>query len=155
MSKIDKIGKVIEGLAGKIIFVLMAVLVFVVFTQVVLRYILNSSLVWAEELERMIFIWLMFLGIPLGFYKGRHFAVTAIIEKLGKYKKAVHTLIFIITIIFFVSLTWLGLEFTIDGFSAVAAVLPISLGFLYLIIPIASVMSLIFCILQFKEQRGK
>jgi len=44
---------------------LMAVMCTVVFAQVVLRYVFNSSIDWADEVSRLAFVWTVFLAIPL------------------------------------------------------------------------------------------
>src|SRR6478609_12241634 len=43
-----------------------AVMVVVVSAQVGLRYGLNQSLGWADEISRLCFVWSIFLAIPLG-----------------------------------------------------------------------------------------
>jgi len=49
-----------------IVALMMGALILMVFSQVVLRFLFDSSLVWVEELGRFIFMWLMFLGITVG-----------------------------------------------------------------------------------------
>jgi len=44
----------------------------VVSLQVLLRYALNSSLGFADEMSRLTFVWSIFLGIPLGIRLGAH-----------------------------------------------------------------------------------
>lgn len=43
--------------------VIFASIVVVVLTAVFFRYVLNSSLMWGEELARYLSIWLVFLGL--------------------------------------------------------------------------------------------
>ena len=51
----------------------------VVTVQVVLRYAFNSSLDWSDELSRMLFVWCMFLAIPLGIREGAHVGIELLV----------------------------------------------------------------------------
>lgn len=67
-----------------------ATMVILIFVQVCMRYILNSSLVWSEELARILFIWASWIGISLGQKKGEHIKITMVTDRLhGKVKTAV------------------------------------------------------------------
>jgi len=62
----------LDTLAGWTIIVMLGVMVAVVSLQVLLRYALNSSLGFADEMSRLSFVWSIFLGIPLGIRLGAH-----------------------------------------------------------------------------------
>lgn len=53
----------------------MAAMVVVISVQVVLRYAFNSSIDWSDEMSRMLFVWCMFLAIPLGIREGAHVGI--------------------------------------------------------------------------------
>lgn len=55
-----------------IITLCMAVMVTVLAVQVFCRYILNFSFSWAEQLTRILFVWITFAGISLATKKGMH-----------------------------------------------------------------------------------
>ena len=48
----------------------LAVMVVLVFTNVVLRYALNSGIAVSEELSRWLFVWLTFLGGIVALHRG-------------------------------------------------------------------------------------
>lgn len=52
-----------EKLHGIAMSILLAGMVISIFYQVVSRYFFNFSLVWAEELARGFFVWMVFLGL--------------------------------------------------------------------------------------------
>jgi len=54
---------------------LMATIVIVMIVQVFARYVLNDSLIWAEELCRYLLIWITFLFIGIGFQRGEFIAI--------------------------------------------------------------------------------
>jgi TRAP-type C4-dicarboxylate transport system permease small subunit len=62
----------LDTMAGWAIIVMLGVMVAVVSLQVLLRYALNSSLGFADEMSRLTFVWSIFLGIPLGIRLGAH-----------------------------------------------------------------------------------
>lgn len=62
--------------------VAMAVMVAVVGAQVALRYGLNSSLDWADEIARLTFVWSIFLAIALGIRTGSHIGVEIAVARL-------------------------------------------------------------------------
>jgi len=59
-----------------------AVMVAVVSSQVALRYGLNRSIDWADELGRLAFVWTIFLAIPLGVRDGAHIGIDLLVDKL-------------------------------------------------------------------------
>jgi TRAP-type transport system small permease protein len=136
----------IEKLVMYTVLFLVAVLVSLVFTQVVLRYVFSSGMVWVEELNRYIFVWLMFLGITMGIYKQKHIAITAVADRMKGFTKGIKLLVHIITGSFFAVLCWQGIKFVEVNMSGTAAVLPINLGIVYSIIPVSGFIALIFVV---------
>ena len=77
---------VLDGLdrvAGVTIIVAMVVMVGVVSAQVFLRYALNSSFGWADEVSRLTFVWSIFLAIPLGVRAGAHIGIEILVTRLA------------------------------------------------------------------------
>lgn len=58
------------------------VMVAVVSAQVALRYGLNRSIDWADEVGRLAFVWSIFLAIPLGVRDGAHIGIDLLVDKL-------------------------------------------------------------------------
>ncbi|OXS53612.1 hypothetical protein B1B00_21800 [Bacillus sp. DSM 27956] len=144
VKTLKTIGQGLEKLVMYLVLLLMAVLVALVFTQVVLRYVFSSGMVWVEELDRYLFVWLMFLGIAMGVYKQRHIAITAVADRLKGWAKGIQILVHIITGSFFAVLCWQGIQFVQVNMTGTAAVLPINLGIIYSIIPVSGFIALIF-----------
>lgn len=65
-----------------IIIAAMAVMIVVVSVQVALRYLLNTSLDWSDEVSRLLFVWCMFLAIPLGIREGAHVGIELLVGHL-------------------------------------------------------------------------
>lgn len=59
-----------------------AAMIVVVSVQVALRYLLNTSIDWSDEVSRLLFVWCMFLAIPLGVREGSHVGVELLVQFL-------------------------------------------------------------------------
>jgi TRAP-type C4-dicarboxylate transport system permease small subunit len=60
----------------------LAVMVVLVFTNVVLRYIFNSGIATSEELSRWLLVWLTFLGAIVALREHAHLGVDSLIRAL-------------------------------------------------------------------------
>ncbi len=60
----------------------LALMVLMVFFNVILRYFFNSGLELTEELGRYLFVWLIFLGVISAFARGTHIRVDSIVRLL-------------------------------------------------------------------------
>lgn len=74
----------IDFVVSGVIVALMVLLVTVISADVVARYALGGSLVYSNELSRMSFIWICFLGMPICIVKGLNVAITALESRLSE-----------------------------------------------------------------------
>jgi TRAP-type transport system small permease protein len=153
LSTLNRIGQVLEKLVIYTVLLLLAVLISLVFLQVVLRFVFSSGMVWAEELDRYIFVWLMFLGITMGVYQQKHIAITVIADRMGRFSKTLQLVVHLITGLFFAILLWQGYQFMMVSVSGMASVLPINLGVIYSIIPVSSLLAIVFLIVVITNGR--
>src|SRR6266571_1045826 len=58
----------------------MGAMVLVVSVQVLLRYGFNTSLDWGEDIARLLFVWTIFLAIPLGVKEGAHIGIELVVK---------------------------------------------------------------------------
>ena len=66
-----------------------AVMILIVTAQVVLRYLFNTSIDWSEEVSRLLFVWSMFLAIPLGIREGAHVGIELLTSHIPEGPRAV------------------------------------------------------------------
>jgi TRAP-type transport system small permease protein len=89
MNLLDKAAaaycKLLEGL----LVLLLAVMVVMVFGNVVLRYGFNSGITVSEELSRWAFVWLTFLGAIIAIKENGHLGTDMLVSKLGPTGKKV------------------------------------------------------------------
>jgi TRAP-type C4-dicarboxylate transport system permease small subunit len=62
----------------------LAVMVVLIFGNVVLRYAFNSGIAWAEEVSRLMFVWLIFLGAILALRQHAHLGVELLQARLPR-----------------------------------------------------------------------
>jgi len=73
----------VDRLAGVAIVAAMAAMVVVVSLQVLLRYAFNTSLDWSEDVARLLFVWSIFLAVPLGVKRGAHIGIELLVVQLS------------------------------------------------------------------------
>jgi len=66
---------------------LLAVMVVLVFGNVVLRYAFNSGITVSEELSRWLFVWLIFLGAIVAMKDHAHLGVDSVVQRLPAWGK--------------------------------------------------------------------
>jgi TRAP-type C4-dicarboxylate transport system permease small subunit len=75
-------GPRLEHLVEWLMALALAIMVVLVFGNVVLRYVFNSGIAWAEEVSRLMFVWLIFLGAILALRHHAHLGVELVQAKL-------------------------------------------------------------------------
>lgn len=68
---------------------LLATMTIITFVQVVLRYVFNTSMLWAIEASTYLFAWLVLIGISYGIKVGSHIGVDALVNLLPRRSKRV------------------------------------------------------------------
>ena len=63
-----------------IIVICLALMVFMVFGNVVMRYAFNSGITVSEELSRWLFLWLIFLGASVAVHEQTHMGSDMVME---------------------------------------------------------------------------
>ena len=61
----------------------LALMVVLVFTNVVMRYAFNSGIAVSEELSRWLFVWLTFLGGIVALHDGAHLGTDTLVSRLS------------------------------------------------------------------------
>jgi TRAP-type C4-dicarboxylate transport system permease small subunit len=77
VPRLERLAEWLMGLA-------LAVMVVLVFGNVVLRYGFNSGIAWAEEISRLMFVWLIFLGAILALRRHAHLGVELLQARLPR-----------------------------------------------------------------------
>jgi TRAP-type transport system small permease protein len=150
-----KLAKIIEKTNG----VLLAVIVGLLFLQVVTRYFNNSSFLWVGEAALWIFVWMVFLGAAVLFHKKEHMIVDIIEyflsgKKKNKIQKRLAQIIRIICWAFLVIIFYYSIIFTVSVANQYAVSFRLSRVYLSAALPVSIVVMLIFEILSWYEKKG-
>ncbi len=127
------------------LFLFFLVLVILTFTQVVLRYVFNSSLFWGQEVIFFLFTWLIFLSAAVGMARGSHFSVDLVVRllpnPLGRVCAAFIQFCIVSILIFFCVV---GFKFAAQAWPQESDILRFPMTWMYLALPVAaSIMLLI------------
>jgi TRAP-type C4-dicarboxylate transport system permease small subunit len=82
---LDRFFKGVEALLAALLFGM----VVMVFGNVVLRYFFNSGIVVSEELSRIFFVWLTFVGAVVTMREGGHLGIDSIVARLSRRGKLI------------------------------------------------------------------
>lgn len=74
----DRVFRAVEYLMA----VLLAVMVIFMLLNVVMRFIFNSGLAWSEEVARLAFIFLVYMGTIGAYRDNRHLGVNLLLERM-------------------------------------------------------------------------
>lgn len=75
-----------------VIVVSLALMVIMVFSNVVLRYAFNSGITFTEELSRFLFLWLIFIGAIVAMKEGAHLGVDSLVTRVPRIWKIIFML---------------------------------------------------------------
>lgn len=71
-------------LLGFLLVIALTGMCLMVFSNVVLRYGFNQSLVISEEMSRFFFVWLTFVGAVLTFRENAHIGIETLVQRLSR-----------------------------------------------------------------------
>ncbi|MGA0610367.1 TRAP transporter small permease [Caldimonas sp. KR1-144] len=72
-----------QRLAHRAMAVCLGVMALAVFVNVVLRYGFGSGIAASEELSRLLFVWMVFIGAAASYPRGEHMAFTSLVAALA------------------------------------------------------------------------
>ena len=85
---------------------LLAAIVRLIFGIVFMRYVMNASLSWGEELTLWLFVWFVWLGVSYAFHTGDHVRITVLRDVLSERARLfADVVIALLVLVFLVVLT--------------------------------------------------
>ena len=84
MRTLNRIIKSYDNIAENVVAILYASMIFIMFSQVILRYIFDSPRMWAEELSRYMFVWIVYIAASIAISRKAHLEVDYFIRYLPK-----------------------------------------------------------------------
>ena len=126
------IEKVMKGM----IILLIGFMLFWVFVQVVTRYCFDYTPSFGEELARYIFVWVVFLCLPIVARSGGHMAVEFVTVRVkGQMLRTITIVADVCTSVFLVIMIKGGMEMVVSMSYQTAPALQIPMSYIYIVIP--------------------
>lgn len=101
------------------------------------RYLFSYTPSYGEELSRYMFVWLVFLALPIVAKAGGHMAIETITSRIhGAKLKTARIIADIFTMMFLAIMTWQGMSMVMLASYQTSPGLGISMSFVYVAIPI-------------------
>ena len=119
------------------VMVLLALMVVIVFANVVSRYYLHVSLAWSEEIARFMLVWLVFLGSFLAYIQDEHLGLDILVKRFPPLlRKSVAVGANLLVIFALYAVMEGGYLMMVANFDWLSAAAEIPQGYIYAIIPI-------------------
>jgi len=129
-----------------VVCIILIIMVIASSLQVLFRYIFQHPLAWSEELTRYLMVWLTLLGAGIAFFYERHLGIDFLFIHLSKKGQTILKILnnFIIGS-FLILIIVKGFDISYKNFSQMSPAMRIPIGWIYLSIPIGSIIMLFVC----------
>lgn len=118
-----------------------------VFVQVITRYCFNYTPYFGEELARYLFVWVVFLSLPLVARYGGHMAIETLTSRAsGAFLKFLNIAADIFSIAFLVIMVVYGIQMVIRTSYQTSPALMMPMSWVYVVIPFGCAIMLLYVI---------
>jgi TRAP-type transport system small permease protein len=136
-------------LVERVCVALMAVLVADVFLGVWSRYVMRATFQWYDEVARLCFVWMIFLGAAVAVRRGAHFRLHLLIDRFGaSARRRVDLVVTVIVIAFAAVLVAGGVAIAPLARRQVTDALEISMLWFYGALPVGGALMILFALPQ-------
>lgn len=151
LRPLQRSERVLDAATRPVVFAGMAALIGVITLQIVSR-VFFTAVGWTEEVARFLLIWITFLGATLAFQRGRHIAVTFLIEALpGHLRRLARLVALLVALGFLVALVVIGYRYMqVQSFQKSAA-LRLSMTYVYAVIPLSAAVMAWYALIDLVE----
>lgn len=133
----------------RICIVLMAALVADVFLGVWSRYVMRATFQWYDEVARLCFVWMIFLGAAVAVRRGGHFRLHLLIDRFGvNARRCADLLVTLIVIAFAAVLVAGGIAIASLARRQVTDALELSMLWFYSALPVGGALMIVFALPQ-------
>lgn len=142
--------KGVDRFLGWLCIIVFVALVAIVAWQVFTREVLNDTAAWTQEAAQYSFVVLAMIAAAYVFSERGHIAVEILIEKLPLRSRRAAAIVIELIVVFFIVSVFIigGLAVAENSWQQHLSSLPLSIGQIYLIMPIAGVLILFYSLVQ-------
>ena len=136
-------GSLLQGLAN----CFFTAMVIAVVVEVVARYVFHRPLLWTEEVAKLAFTWLAFLGAAIAARHNEHIQVETLVEFFPRpIRYGVGILVRVASVIFLIIVTVYSALFMISEIDTTSAAMEISKAWWVLPIPISTALICLYIV---------
>ncbi|WP_052256810.1 TRAP transporter small permease [Salinicoccus sp. YB14-2] len=137
LSTVDLVNKIL----GYVLSLILLTMTILIAWQVITRFVLGNPSSFSEELSRFLMIYLIMIGSAVATRTGGMISVDVLLEAFESTKLRPILIIGaqILSMIFYLILTVYGFQFAENSFNQIAPGTQISMGWIYLSIPIGAI----------------
>lgn len=146
LTALGRVCSVLDHVSRIILGTLIGLIVLVTCMAVWWRYVLNDPLSWTEQISRILFVWVTFLGAA-SLYRGvQHIAIDMLYLSLpaGPLRQGVYWLNQVLILLLAVLMLWFGGKLSIDNMAQTFGALEISPSSFYLAAPVSAVLIILY-----------
>ncbi|WP_457578014.1 TRAP transporter small permease [Desulfomarina sp.] len=141
-SFIDTAAYRVNWVVERICALLVAGMVLVIWFGVIERYFLHMGYTWTEELSRYIMIWAALLAVSCGAFYREHIGL----DIVGRFlpsggERGLKIILDLVSLSFFLFLTWYGLGMARDGLGQYATIFSITMVVPFAAVPVSAALT--------------
>ena len=149
----EKVSAFMTKVINFLLMVFVSLLVAVTFIQVLCRFVFKIPVSWTEELVRMNFVWLIFLGAAIAVKEKSHLVMDVFTGNFkGKGKLILNVAILLMIIAIFAVLFVSGTQYCLRSVGKSAVTMPIPANCVYISAPVASLAAIFFAIERIRNE---
>lgn len=139
MTPLERIAYQVNWVLERLCAALAAAMVLIVWFGVFERYVVSAGQTWTEELARFVMIWGALLAVPCAAYYREHIGLEMFLAILPvKPRKMLILLLDIVSVAFFLFMTYYGILLTRDGATAYATIFSMTMVIPFASVPVSS-----------------
>ena len=150
------IKKIVDKSLEVLVMVVVGVLVVDVLWQVFTRKVLGDPSEWTEELAIFLLIWVSLLGAAVALQRGAHLGIDYFVEKLAIRSRVITEVVVFALIGVFSAYVMVigGIDLVLSTFEMeqISPVLSISMGYVYIAVPLSGVFMLLYSLIGLFER---
>ncbi|PIE64790.1 MAG: hypothetical protein CSA26_06275 [Desulfobacterales bacterium] len=144
---LERLSYFIDRFSRGFILIIMVVMVSVISLQIFCRYVLNSALIWPEELTIFLMAWMTFVGSAIALRDWEHIGIDFFVGKLStKHRNITNIAVKLLVMFFVVFLLFTGIFLVGSSSHMISEALRISLVWPRLSVPVGASFMLVHII---------
>lgn len=153
MGFLFSLERKLAALEDGLLMVMVAVIALILGLGVVLRYVFNDPLTWAEEFVVTLFVWSVMLGVPSALRARMHIRIDALILRLGPgARRMAGVLAFSAGAVILLAAIYAGWRHTQGVWSSQTPMLGYSMGWIFISMPIGFALTIFHGVMIFLQE---